>query len=174
VRRFLALIVCAFGLSASSARCQVSTVKPIQIASGTILTFHLQTRLRTVAGDPLNDVPAGTLLQVRMLDSGDAAANADGVPFRGSVVSPLILAGQVIVHADAEVLGLQILLRNRNHPEGVRYELLITSLVDHGESYTITASFDPTPSDGMTTSLPVSKDTGTSDQGLNTKPSAAN
>ncbi len=94
--------------------------------------------------------------------------------FRGLVVSPLVVAGQVIVHADAEVHGLQILLRNRNHPNGVRYELLITSLVDHGESYTITASFDPATSDGMATSLPVSKEAAATEQVLNAKPSTTN
>ena len=151
MRRFLSLAVCAFFVSTAGG--QDTTVKPLQFASGAILSFRLQTRLRPVAGDPLNDVPSGTILQVKMLDSLDASANADGIPFRASVISPLVVAGRVVVHADAEVHGLQVLLRNRNHPEGFRYELLITNLVDHGESYTITASFDPATPDGVAAPL---------------------
>jgi hypothetical protein len=77
-----------------------------------------------------------------MLDSIDSTVNRDGSPFRGSIVSPLISGDQVVVHSDAEVHGLLALLRSRSHPEGFRYELLITGLVDHGKSYTLTASLD--------------------------------
>jgi hypothetical protein len=143
VRRIHAFVVCALVSVAVTVRGQALSIKPIQIASGTVITFHLQTRLRASASDPLNNLPSGTLLQVKMLDTMQRTADADGVPFRGSVVSPLVVNGQVIIHPDAVVQGLQILLRNRNHPEGFRYELLITGLVDQGQSYTITASFDP-------------------------------
>jgi hypothetical protein len=34
------------------------------------------------------------------------------------------------------------LLRSRNHPEGFRYELLITSLNDRGKNYDLTASLN--------------------------------
>ncbi len=65
-------------------------------------------------------------------------------------MSSLISGDEVVVHSDAEVHGLLALLRSRNHPEGFRYDLMITSLVDHGKSYTLTATldssfFDPRP-----------------------------
>jgi hypothetical protein len=177
LRRFLVFAVSAVAFIATPSRGQTSSVKPIQIVSGTILTFHLQTRLRASAGDPLNDFPAGTVLQVKVLDSIEPAVKvADGFPFRGSVVSSLSVGDRVVIHPDAEVRGLQVLLRNRNHPEGFRYELLITSLVDHGESYTVTASFDPTldgngiPLSGAETGDSKGVATG---QSLATKPSEA-
>jgi hypothetical protein len=36
-----------------------------------------------------------------------------------------------------------VLLRSRNHPEGFRYELLVTSLTDHEKTYDVTASLNP-------------------------------
>jgi hypothetical protein len=44
------------------------------------------------------------------------------------------------------------LLRSRSHPEGFRYELLITSLTDHGKSYILTASLNPSLADSRTAS----------------------
>jgi len=144
LRRFSTLLVCAFGLFALVVRGQALSIKPIQFESGTILNFHLQTRLQASAGDPLNSLPSGTALQVKMLGAAHRIADADGVPFRGTVVSSIIVGDHVVIHSEAEVHGIQILLRNRNHPEGFRYELLITDLIDQGTPYTITASFDPT------------------------------
>jgi len=67
----------------------------------------------------------------------------DGAQFHGSIVVPLVLAGEVIVRSEAEVRGLLVLLRSRSHPEGFRYELLITGLTDRGKSYELTASLNP-------------------------------
>ena len=47
-----------------------------------------------------------------------------------------------MLHADAEVRGIFALLRSRNHPEGFRYELLITGVNDRGKNYTLTASLN--------------------------------
>ncbi|PYT50576.1 MAG: hypothetical protein DMG43_14765 [Acidobacteria bacterium] len=58
-------------------------------------------------------------------------------------MAPLVLAGEVIVRSEAEVRGLLVLLRSRSHPEGFRYELLITGLTDRGKSYELTASLNP-------------------------------
>jgi hypothetical protein len=144
VRYISTLLVCALVLSAGSTRGQTLGVKPIQFESGTVFSFQLQPRLQARAGDPLNRIPSGTLLQVKMLDTARRDSEADGFPFRGTVMSSLTVGGQVIIHSEAEVQGIQILLRNKNHPEGFRYELLITDLTDQGQSYTITAFFDPT------------------------------
>ena len=143
MRRVPALAVCFLGFFAPAVRGQSLSVKPIQIESGMVLNFRLQTRIQASAGDPLNTFPDGTVLPVKMLDSAHLWADADGVPFRGTVVGSLMVADHVVIHPGAEVRGLQILLRNRNHPDGFRYELLITDLIDQGEAHTITASFDP-------------------------------
>lgn len=142
MRHLATLALCVLCLSATIARGQGSGIEQVQVASGTVLSFHLQSRMNPDAGDSLDSFPKGTVLRVRMLDSIDSTVNRDGSPFRGSIVSPLISGNQVVVHSEAEVHGLLALLRSRSHPEGFRYELLITGLVDHGKSYTLTASLD--------------------------------
>jgi hypothetical protein len=139
VHRFLALLVCALGLPTVAARAQSSDIAPLRFPAGTILSFRLQTRLKAIAGDALDALPKGTVLRVKMLDAIDSAVNRDGSPFRGVVVSPVASGDQVVVHGDAEVRGLLALLRSASHPEGFRYELLVTGLVDRGQAYTLTA-----------------------------------
>ena len=142
MRHLAALGLCLLCLSATSVPGQSSGIEQLQVTSGTVLSFHLQTRMNPDARDSLSTLPKGTVLRVRMLDSIDSTVNRDGSPFRGSIVSPLISGDQIVVHSEAEVHGLLALLRSRSHPEGFRYELLITSLVDHGKSHTLTASLD--------------------------------
>jgi hypothetical protein len=66
----------------------------------------------------------------------------DGSAFQGILMDPLEQNNHVVVGANAEVHGVLALLRSRQHPEGFRYELLVTSLVDGGKSYVVTASLD--------------------------------
>jgi len=49
------------------------------------------------------------------------------------------------------------LLRSRNHPEGFRYELLVTSLTDHAKTYAVTASLNASFFDAGASTVPVSK-----------------
>ncbi len=143
MRRLLVLFVCATGLSAATSHAQNSVIAPIRIPAGTILSFQLQTRLKADAEDSLDALPRGTVLRVKMLDSIDSTVNRDGASFHGIVVSPILSADRVVIHSDAEVRGLLALLRSASHPEGFRYELLVTGLVDHGEAYTLTAYLGP-------------------------------
>jgi hypothetical protein len=109
----------------------------------------------------LDALPKGTLLRVKMLDSIDSRVNPDGTEFHGSVVSALASEGNVVIHRESEVQGILVLLRSRSHPEGFRYELLITGLNDHGKSYALTASLNPSLSDSSasaTGSKPATKD----------------
>src|SRR5260370_32414631 len=131
MRHLATLVLCVFGLSATAAHGENYGIEQIQVTCGTVLSFHLQTRMNPGAGDSLNSFPKGTVLHVRMLDSIDSTVNRDGCPFRGSIVSPLISGDQIVVHSEAEVHGLLALLRSRTHPEGFRYELLITGVIDH-------------------------------------------
>lgn len=143
MRRSLAAVLCFISLLASAVYAQTSTVTPIRVTAGAILRFHLQTRLNPTAGDALDALPKGTVLEVRMLDSIDSAADRDGAEFHGTLAAPLALGGEVIIHSEAEVRGLLVLLRSKSHPEGFRYELLVTGLTDHGKSYDLTASLNP-------------------------------
>lgn len=143
MKRFAAVALCLIGVSAGIAQAQTSRIEAVRVAAGTVLTFHLQTRLHAAQGDSLGALPEGSVLRVKMLDSIDSAINGDGSEFRGSIVSPLSSGNEVIIHSDSEVRGLLALLRSRSHPEGFRYELLVTGIIEGGKSYALTASLDP-------------------------------
>jgi hypothetical protein len=140
--RLLALALFAASVSATAVPAQVSSsaVAPVRIPAGTILAFHLQTRLRSSSADPLDALPQGTVVHVKILSTIDSATDRDGSEFRGLIVSDLTVGDGVAIHSDAEVRGLLILLRSKNHPDGFRYELMLTELTDHGKSYPLTAS----------------------------------
>lgn len=142
-------IVCAF---ASTAHGQAASIEPVHVAAGTVLTFYLHARLNPINGDPIDGLPKGSLLRVKMLDSVDSAVNADGTVFHGTVMSGLTSSGELVIHSGSEVRGILALLRSRNHPEGFRYELLITDLADHGKSYSLTASLNPSLADSAAAS----------------------
>jgi hypothetical protein len=142
--RFLALALCTISVFAIPSPSQVSSsaIEPIRVPAGSVLAFHLQTRLRHNEADPLDALPQGTVFHVKMLTSIDSSADRDGSEFHGSVVSDLSLGDGVVIHADSEVHGILVLLRSKSHPDGFRYELLLTELIDHGKSYPLTASLN--------------------------------
>ncbi|HEY6263891.1 MAG TPA: hypothetical protein VIW93_03735 [Candidatus Acidoferrum sp.] len=142
-------IICAF---ASTALGQASSIEPVHASAGEVLTFYLHARLNPTNGDSVDGLPKGTLLRVKMLDSLDSAVNADGTKFHGKVMSGLTSSGEIVIHSGSEVRGILVLLRSRNHPEGFRYELLITDLTDHGRSYSLTASLNPSLADAAVAS----------------------
>lgn len=141
------LVLCLASAFANIAHGQTSRIEPVRVSAGTVLTFYLHARLNATSGDGADGLPKGTLLRVKMLDSIDSAVNADGTEFHGTVMSGLTSSGEVVIHPESEVRGILALLRSRSHPEGFRYELLITSLTDQGKSYTLTASLNPSLAD---------------------------
>jgi len=141
--RSLLAVLCSICLLASAAQAQSPALTPDRVAAGTVLKFHLQTRLKPTADDSMDAMPKGTVLQVKMLDAIDSDVDRDGTEFHGSLAAPLVLGDDVVVPAEAEVRGLLVLLRSRTHPEGFRYELLVTGLTDRGKSYDLTASLNP-------------------------------
>jgi len=159
MRHSFAAVVCSISLPASAAPAQDAAVAPVRVPAGAILKFHLQTRLHPVAADAIDALPKGTVLQVKMLDSIDSAADRDGTEFRGLLAAPLVSGSEIIVPSQAEVRGLLVLLRSRTHPEGFRYELLVTGLTDRGKSYDLTASLNPSFLDSGAQPEPGSKTT---------------
>ena len=143
MRRLVVTVLCFIGVLTSTARGQNSSIEPIHAAAGTVLTFYLQTRLNPTGGEALGILPRGTLLRVKILETIDSRVNHDGFEFHGSMASAVISGDEVVLHSDAEVRGLLVLLRSRSHPEGFRYELLITEVTDGGKSYALTASLNP-------------------------------
>lgn len=147
MKRIALLGLCVVGLFANTTHGQAFRIEPVRVSAGSVLTFYLHARLGATSGESVDGLPKGTLLRVKMLDSIDSASNADGTEFRGTVISGLVSSGEVVIHPESEVRGILALLRSRSHPEGFRYELLITSLTDHGKSYTLTASLNPSLAD---------------------------
>jgi len=139
------LVVAALFVSVllSSARAQNAGLEPLHITAGTILTFHLQIRLHATGENETDKLPRGTILRVKLLESLDSAVDRDGTEFRGFVVSPVVSGDEIIVHPDAEIHGVLVLLRSKSHPNGFRYELLITGIKDQGKYYEVTASLNP-------------------------------
>jgi hypothetical protein len=169
--RFLAVILCAASVFGSTAPTQVSSfvIDPLRVPVGTILAFHVQTRLRHSDADPLDILPQGTLLHVKVLNSIDSSVDHDGTEFRASVVSDLTMGDRVVIHSNAMVTGLLVLLRSRNHPDGFRYELLLTELTDQGKSYPLTASLNNSFFDSNSTTKTEAKETSKANASSDTK-----
>jgi hypothetical protein len=144
--RMAILVLSLITVFGNSAFAQKSTIEPMRIASGTILSFHLQTRLNS-SGGALDILPRGTTLLVKIQDSIDSNVNRDGSEFHGIIVSSVISGSEIVIHPEAQVRVLLALLRSRSHPDGFRYELLITAVTDHGKTIAITASLNPSFSD---------------------------
>lgn len=143
MRRFALFVVCAAFVFAIPILAQTSELKPIHVPAGSIVTFYLQTRLNPSDGNAIDLLPKGTVLNIKILDAIDSDLTRDGAEFRGVVVAPLVAKDEVIIHADAEVRGLFALLRSTSHPDGFRYELLITGITDGGKLFQLTASTNP-------------------------------
>jgi hypothetical protein len=138
-------VLCAIVLWVHPLFAQSSRVAPVQLPVGSVLTFYLQTRLNPNAENPLDGLPKGTMLRVRLLDAIDSNLEADGAAFRGILDAPLTDEHKTtLVEEHAEVRGLLVLLRSRTHPEGFRYELLLTGINVNGKMQDLTAILNPT------------------------------
>jgi hypothetical protein len=149
--RYILAFLCLISVLIPQGKGQKSVVAPLTVPVGTVLTFHLQTRLNPTVGNQMDVLPRGTALRVRLLNNVDSGVDRDGSEFRGEIVTPVLSGTETVLHSDAQVRGLLALLRSRNHPEGFRYELLITNVSDHGKSYALTASLNSSFADGAAT-----------------------
>ncbi len=156
MRGCVVVALCFASLLAGSARGQKTTLQPIHVAAGTVLVFHIQTRLHASRAGEVDALPKGTVILVKLLAPIDSGLDHDGAEFRGYVVSPITSGNEVVVHAQSEVRGILALLRSRAHPEGFRYDLLITSVTDQGKSYDLSASLNSSFLDSPIQTAPVS------------------
>jgi hypothetical protein len=157
MRLFGIVFLCAVSVFAGAARGQGSSLEPIHAQLGAVLTFHLQTRLNPTDRNEMDVLPRGTVIRVKMLNGVDSGVDRDGSVFHGEVVDSVSAGDKIIVHSESEVRGILVLLRSKNHPEGFRYELLLTSVTDHAKTYDMTASLNPSFFDASAPSAPVSK-----------------
>jgi hypothetical protein len=142
MHRFGSVLLCAVCVFTGAARGQNAKVEALHAPLGTVLTFHLQTRMNPADPNEMDELPRGTVIRVKMLSGVDSSMDRDGSVFHGEVVEAVYAGSKVIVHPDSEVRGILVLLRSRNHPDGFRYELLVTSVTDHAKTYDLTASLN--------------------------------
>jgi hypothetical protein len=140
-------VLCVISLLGSPAFCQSARIDPLRFAAGTLLRFHTQTRINADSGNETDLLPSGTILEVKLLDSIDSGSAQDGAEFSGTVISPVVLGNKTILHSGSKVQVLLVLLRSKTHPDGFRYELLVTGVTDQGKSYYLTASLNPSFAD---------------------------
>ena len=150
VHRLLLVVFSLIAISSVTTYAQSSVIEPLRIPSGTVLTFYLQTRLSPINDNALDGLPKGTALQVKILDPIDSKVDRDGSRFHGSLESPIRSGNAIIVHSAAQVTGVFALLRSTSHPNGFRYELLVTGLRDSGKFYALTASLAASVADAAT------------------------
>src|SRR6266702_8489581 len=143
MRRLVLAAVFYLSVMSGAAWSRNAGLKPVRIPAGTVITFYLQTRLNPADGNVIDLFPKGTVLSIKVLDEINSDVTRDGAEFRGVVVAPVVSRDEVVIHADAAVRGLFALLRSRNHPDGFRYELLITGIADGGKLFQLTASLNP-------------------------------
>jgi hypothetical protein len=139
---FAAAVFCSVCVFAGVAQGQNANIEAVRAKPGTVLTFYLQTRLNPADRNEMDVLPRGTLIRVRLLDGVDSGVDRDGSEFRGEVVESILVEDKIMIHPESEVRGMLVLLRSRNHPEGFRYELLVTSITDHAKRYDLTASLN--------------------------------
>jgi len=142
MHRFAAVFLCTVCVFTVAARGQSAKIEAVRAPMGTVLAFHLQTRLNPADRNEMDVLPRGTVIRVKLLSGVDSSVDRDGSEFRGEVVESVSTGSRIIVHSESEVRGILVLLRSRNHPEGFRYELLVTSLTDREKTYDVTASLN--------------------------------
>jgi hypothetical protein len=172
MHRFGLVFLCSACVFVGAARGQNANIEPVHAPLGTVLTFHLQTRLNPGDRNEMDVLPRGTVIRVKMLNGVDSRVDRDGTEFHGEVVDSVSAGSKVIVHSESEVRGILVLLRSKSHPEGFRYELLVTSVTDHAKTYDVTASLNPSFFDAGASAAPNSKAEAHSDSRANDAGSA--
>src|SRR5260221_359771 len=143
MRRFVLAAVFCVSVRGGAVWPGTAVLSPFPVGGGRFPPFYLKPRLNPADGNVIDLLPKGTVLSIKVLDEIDSDVTRDGAEFRGVVVAPVVSRDEVVIHADAAVRGLFALLRSRNHPDGFRYELLITGITEGGKLFQLTASLNP-------------------------------
>jgi hypothetical protein len=149
--RCIVSFVCAVSVFLLPGFAETSALEPLRYPSGAVLDFHVQTRFHPDVENDADSLPKGTLVHVKLLSPVDSDTAADGSEIRGVVTAAILAGDKVVVHSDAEAEVLFVVLRNRTHPRGFRYELLVTKVIDAGKPLDLTASLSSSFSDGPST-----------------------
>src|SRR5260221_13718653 len=108
MHRFAAVLLCTVCVFAVAARGQNAKIEAVQAPLGTVLTFHLQTRLNPADPNEMDVLPRGTVIRVKMLNGMDSGVDRDGSVFHGAVVDSVSAGDKIIVHSESEVRGILV------------------------------------------------------------------
>lgn len=86
-------------------------------------------------------IPAGTHLAVRMIDSVDSAKDKSGQVFRASLDAPIVVAGETVVPAGADVAVRLATAKTAGRMTGTsELELQLVKMVTEGRSYPLVSN----------------------------------
>ena len=90
---------------------------------------------------PLPEVPAGTILSIRMNQTISVKHAQAGQPFNGTIVNPIMVDGNTVIPSGATAEGMVVNAHKRGHFKGKSYlQLTLTGLNVHGQHYRIDTS----------------------------------
>jgi BON domain len=87
------------------------------------------------------EIPAGTRIDIRMIDSVDSSVNHTGEIFHASLDSPIVVGNQVVIPRDADVYLRLVDARSAGHYSGQsELQLELVRLSYQGRSYPLVSS----------------------------------
>ncbi|HVW77466.1 MAG TPA: hypothetical protein VHB45_07625 [Alloacidobacterium sp.] len=90
---------------------------------------------------PLPEVPAGTVLSIRMNQAINVKHTAAGAPFTGTIVNPILVDGNTVIPSGATAEGMVVRAHKRGRFKGASYlQLTLTGLDVNGQHYRIDTS----------------------------------
>ncbi len=93
------------------------------------------------AAPVLPEVPAGTVLSIRMSQTISVKHAAAGQPFSGTIVNPIEVDGNTVIPSGATAEGMVLQAHKRGHFKGSSYlQLTLTGLNVNGQHYRIDTS----------------------------------
>lgn len=96
---------------------------------------------QTPAPAPLPEVPAGTVLAIRMSQTINVKNAEAGQPFTGTIVNPIMVDGNTVVPSGATAEGIVVQAHKRGHFKGAStLQLTLTGLNINGQHYRIDTS----------------------------------
>lgn len=89
----------------------------------------------------LPEVPAGTVLSIRMGQTINVKHAQAGEPFSGTIVNPIVVDGNTVIPSGSTAEGVVVRAHKRGHFKGASVlQLTLTSLHVNGQRYRIDTS----------------------------------
>jgi BON domain len=87
------------------------------------------------------EIPAGTRIDIRMIDSIDSSVNHTGEIFHASLDSPIVVGNQVVIPRDADIYVRLVNARSAGHLSGQsELQIELVRLSYQGRSYPLVSS----------------------------------